>query len=239
LVLVLCAFVVFGPIARTVLAHGSGIWQEYSYLGGMDAIALGCLTALFLARRRLSRPALWIGGSLGLAFSIFSLAFSVEANAWGLGRNGLDMSILGLGTCLLIAVAAQTEWRAPRVLAPLLRLGQRSYEVYLTHMFVVFGLFHLFIAAGKPTRAVPALFLTVFACSAVLGGVIARFYSEPMNHWLRHRRSYWHAPNREATIDHEHRHDDGREAGSPGGVEMAGARVSASGDAGGSQDERG
>ncbi len=48
-------FVVLGPLGRTVLAHGNEVWQEYSYLGGMDAIALGCLTALFVARRRLSR----------------------------------------------------------------------------------------------------------------------------------------------------------------------------------------
>jgi peptidoglycan/LPS O-acetylase OafA/YrhL len=88
---------------------------------------------------------------------------------------------------MLIIVAAQTEWRAPRVFAPFLRLGQRSYEVYLTHMFVVFALFHLFVAADKPVRAVPALFVTVIACSALLGGIIARFYSEPMNQRLRDR----------------------------------------------------
>jgi peptidoglycan/LPS O-acetylase OafA/YrhL len=187
LVFALFAFVVLGPVARTVLAHGSGIWREYSYLGGMDAIALGCLTALLVARHRLSRPALWIVGSLGMAFSIFSLAFSIKANAWGLGRSGLDMTVLALGTCMLITVAAQTEWHAPRILAPFLRLGQRSYEVYLTHMLVVFGLFHLFVAADKPVSAVPALFLTAFACSALLGGIIARFYSEPMNQWLRDR----------------------------------------------------
>jgi len=47
----LLAFVVAGPFARTVLTHGNEVWREYSYLGGMDAIALGCLTALFLSRR--------------------------------------------------------------------------------------------------------------------------------------------------------------------------------------------
>jgi peptidoglycan/LPS O-acetylase OafA/YrhL len=187
LVFVLCAYVALGPIARTVLAHGSGIWREYSYLGGMDAIALGCLTALFVERRRLSRPVLRSLGTLGMALSVFCLALSVKANAWGLGDSGLDMTVLGLGTCMLIIVAAQTEWRAPRVFAPFLRLGQRSYEIYLTHMFVVFALFHLFVAADKPVRAVPALFVTVIVCSALLGGIIARFYSEPMNHRLRDR----------------------------------------------------
>lgn len=38
-----------GPFARTVWAHDNETWQEYSYLGGMDAIALGCLTAILPA----------------------------------------------------------------------------------------------------------------------------------------------------------------------------------------------
>jgi Acyltransferase family len=48
-VALLVAFVVMGPFARTVWAWND-IWQEKSYLGGMDAIALGCLTALLVAR---------------------------------------------------------------------------------------------------------------------------------------------------------------------------------------------
>ena len=39
LVAVLVVFVVLGPFGRTVLAHGNDTWQEYSYLGGMDALA--------------------------------------------------------------------------------------------------------------------------------------------------------------------------------------------------------
>ena len=54
-VALLLAFVVLGPFGRTVLAHGNPVWREYSYLGGMDAIALGCLTAFFVARYHQSR----------------------------------------------------------------------------------------------------------------------------------------------------------------------------------------
>ena len=55
---VLLVFVVLGPFARTVFARGDELWQEYSYLGGMDAIALGCLTAITLSRSRISPSAL-------------------------------------------------------------------------------------------------------------------------------------------------------------------------------------
>jgi len=43
--------------------------------------------------------------------------------------------------------------------SPLLGLGQRSYEVYLTHMFVVFTFFAIFVHYGNPIWSVPLLFV--------------------------------------------------------------------------------
>jgi peptidoglycan/LPS O-acetylase OafA/YrhL len=194
----LLAFVLLGPFARSNTFNHNPVWREYSYLGGMDAIALGCLTAFVVARRNLSRPALWIFGITGTILLIFSLGFSIRAYAWGLGRNGLNMTVLAIGTCMLIAVAAQTRWRAPRILTPLLRLGQRSYEVYLTHVFVVLGFFSLFLAAGKPMAFVPALFLAVILIAGLLGELVARGYSEPINRWLRQQ--WGDGPNRLGSV---------------------------------------
>jgi peptidoglycan/LPS O-acetylase OafA/YrhL len=187
LVVILLTFVALGPFGRTVFSHGNPLWQQRSYLGGMDAIALGCLTAIFLAHRQLSRAALWTMGTVGIGLLTFILGFSVQAYRWGIGRTGLDMTIIALGTCMVVAVAAQTKWRSPRALAPFLLLGQRSYEIYLMHAFIVFGLLHLFYAAGKPMWAVPAYFAGVILLASLLGEVVARFYSEPMNRWLRNR----------------------------------------------------
>jgi peptidoglycan/LPS O-acetylase OafA/YrhL len=187
LVALLLSLVVIGPFARTVFAQGNEVWREYSYLGGMDAIALGCLTALLLSRFRFSIRALWMIGSIGVAFLILILSFSIRVRTWGLARSGLDMTILAVGTCLVIIAVTQAKWRSPRFINPVLNLGQRSYEVYLTHMFVVFGAFQVFIWGGKPMSAVPALFLLVIFISGLLGEVVARFYSEPMNQWIRDR----------------------------------------------------
>ena len=181
LIVLLLVFVVLGPFGRTMFAGKNGVWQEYSYLGGMDAIALGCLTAIAQSWKRLPHRALAIGG---LAILIFSLCFSLEAYKL-LGRSGLDMTLLGIGTCMVIAADAQTQWRSPRILLPLASLGQRSYEVYLTHMFVVFVFFDLFVNAGKPMRGVPILFIAVILIAALLGYLVARFYSEPMNKRIR------------------------------------------------------
>ena len=88
---------------------------------------------------------------------------------------------------MVIAVAAQTRWKSPRVFLPLITLGRRSYEIYLTHMFVVFALFGLFKPTGRSLGAVPVLFISVVLVSGLLGELVARFYSEPMNRMIRQR----------------------------------------------------
>jgi peptidoglycan/LPS O-acetylase OafA/YrhL len=187
LIAVLAAFVVLGPFGRTLLAHGNEVWEEYSYLGGMDAIAFGCLTAIAASRLDLPRAVLWLLGGAGSALLIITLGFSIRLNAGWLGTSGLYMSLVAVGTSLLAAAAQQSHWRSPRILYPLVSLGRRSYEVYLTHMFVVFTLFNLFVAAGKPLRGVPILFISVILIAGFLGEAVARSYSEPMNRWLRKR----------------------------------------------------
>jgi peptidoglycan/LPS O-acetylase OafA/YrhL len=187
LVPLLCCFVLLGPFARTVFTHGNDIWQEKSYLGGMDAIALGCLAAMLSSRVTVSQKARKVAGSIGIGLMAFILCFSRTAYRWGLGNLGLEMTVLGIGTCLVVIVASQSQWKAPRLLRPLLDLGQRSYEVYLTHMFVVLALFGIFVKLGKPMPGVPVLFISTVILAAILGDVVARFYSEPMNRLLRLR----------------------------------------------------
>jgi len=201
---ILFSLVALGPFARTVFAHGNEIWEEYSYLGGIEGIALGCLTALIVSQIRLSRTALWVLGAGGAAIVTISLVFSWQAYVGWPGRTGLNMTILGVGTCMFIAATAQTGWRSPRWLAPLLRIGQYSYEVYLTHMFVVFGFFALFLRAGKPMHLVPVLFVATILVSGLLGAAVAGLYSEPMNRFLRRGRGS--DPQREARA----RQDAGR-----------------------------
>ena len=182
LLAVLGIFIVLGPFARTLFSAGNDVWHEYSYLGGMDAIAFGCLTAILLEGRTLSQQTVRWSGAAGVTLLTFSLGFSKLAAAWGLEATGLDMTVVALGTCLIIAAAAQSRWTAPRFLKPLTRLGQRSYEIYLTHMFVVFALFGLF------RSPVVLLFAATILLSALLGEAVARLYSEPLNHRLRRQK---------------------------------------------------
>jgi peptidoglycan/LPS O-acetylase OafA/YrhL len=183
----LLGLILLGPFGRTVLTHGNEIWSEKSYLGSMDAIALGCLTALIASRTRLSPAALRILAAGGIAILTFVLGFSNRIYSTIIGRSGLEMTILALGTCMVMVAATQTQWKSPRILGPLLSLGRNSYEVYLLHMFVVFAFFNLFVSMGKPMAAVPILFVAVTVLSGVFGAVAARLYSEPLNRLLRKR----------------------------------------------------
>jgi peptidoglycan/LPS O-acetylase OafA/YrhL len=108
----------------------------------------------------------------------------------GLDRSGLDMTILAIGTCMVIAASSQTKWKRPRIFKPLCVLGRRSYEVYLTHMFIVYGLFNLFVSLGKPILGVPILFIGVIFIAGVFGDIVARFNSDPLNKLLRKRTTY-------------------------------------------------
>jgi peptidoglycan/LPS O-acetylase OafA/YrhL len=174
-----------GPFARSTLAQGNGIWEEYSYLGSMDAIAMGVLTALIASHIRLPPSGLFCCTIIGVSLTAFSLGCTKIVRSWGFNRIGIGMTILAIGTCLVIFAASQSRWRAPQLLYPLLKLGERSYEIYLTHMFVILGLFHLFVRIGSPGDMIPVLFLGSILFSGILGEIVARFFSEPLNFTIR------------------------------------------------------
>jgi peptidoglycan/LPS O-acetylase OafA/YrhL len=196
---ILLCFVALGPFARTIFARGNDIWSEQSYLGSMDAIALGCLTALLVRRVRFSRTALRALAVAGAALIASILVGLRVIYVPVITKPGLDMTIIALGTCMIMIAAAQTRWKGPRALAALLRLGQRSYEVYLTHMFVVFALFAIFVKFGSPLWCVPLLFVATIVIAAGTGDIVARFFSEPLNHMLRERWS--HGPRELASVE--------------------------------------
>ena len=183
----LAIFVAMGPFARTIWAHGNETWQEYSYLGGMDAIALGCLTALLTPKLQLSPRGLLLLQSVGAAMIACVIGFSITVERLGLSRSGLGMTIIALGTCMVMAAVAQSPPTKSSLFRPLIWMGQRSYEIYLTHMFVVIAGFVLFIRLGTPAIGVPVMFVAVILGAGVVGELVRRFYSEPANQYLRKR----------------------------------------------------
>ncbi len=190
-VLLLSAFIVMGPFARAVWTAYNPIWQEKSYLGGMDAIAMGCLTALLAdrLRSRILQPALLIGmQALGSALMLLIALWPASAFMTFLGRTALDGSVLPLGACLVMLGSVLRARPGYRWTAPIRWFGRQSYEVYLTHEFGVVWLTAALVTLQKRGHATGPVLLWIAAMLAVsipLGYVMARFWSEPLNRRLR------------------------------------------------------
>jgi peptidoglycan/LPS O-acetylase OafA/YrhL len=64
-------------------------------------------------------------------------------------------------------------------------LGRNSYEIYLTHMFVVFILFKIYREQEFLGEWAWTLYIASILLSALLGEIMARFFSNPINRYLR------------------------------------------------------
>jgi peptidoglycan/LPS O-acetylase OafA/YrhL len=216
----LLSFVVMGPFARTVWSNNE-IWLEQSYLGGMDAIALGCLTAL-LTNYVESRPSRFrlfkARGTLGvlqvIGWSVITLIALGPAWFWKLLPSKPDCygTLLAISACLVMLASvlrqADGQTSKPSGLTAIIRwYGRHSYEVYLTHEFIVvwgvllFVHFHPNTNPGPKGLAANQLSLVhmlpwvlgILVLTAPLGWATAHYFSEPMNRRLRAAR-----PQREA-----------------------------------------
>lgn len=187
LIFLLAGFVIAGPFART-LTHNE-IWADYGYLACMDGIALGCLAAIMAAKFRFGDKANLVMRISGAALCIFIVVFRHWQARLGLYKAGLDVTILELGTTLLV-IAFQQRFEARAIAghwltSPLRWFGRNSYEVYLTHMLVIWPMVGIFYHTNQPLNSAPLWFVAATILSGLLGYAVARFYSEPVNKALR------------------------------------------------------
>ena len=74
--------------------------------------------------------------------------------------------------------------------------GRNSYEVYLTHMLVVWPMVGLFLHFHQSLNMAVLWFLVITGLTGVAGHVLARTYSDPLNRRLR--RGLWQATPKSA-----------------------------------------
>ena len=146
MVVLLSGFVLVGPFARTVMTTNE-LWVDYGYLSCMDGIALGCLAAMVSAGTKFGGKALVALQISGVALSLLITVFRGTAARLAFYKVGLDVTLLGVGTgFLLVALQQRSEQNRSggalsrsllAATAPLRWFGRNSYEVYLTHMLVL------------------------------------------------------------------------------------------------------
>jgi peptidoglycan/LPS O-acetylase OafA/YrhL len=188
LIVPLLALIAIGPFVRVWNADVVP-WDEYAYLACFDGIAFGCLAALVHARLAPSRRWLVAAFACGVGAMLLVVVFRHTANALGLIATGLYITVLELGAALvLLALAgglfADASWRGTRTIGA---VGRWSYEIYLTHMFVVFATVAVFKSIGASLAYVGVWYVGALIASVLLGAFVARAYSEPVNAALRAR----------------------------------------------------
>jgi peptidoglycan/LPS O-acetylase OafA/YrhL len=164
---------------RSLVPMADEVWWEKAYLPGMAAIAWGVLAALLSPRLRLVRRD-------ARALAVFGAFCVLMVLGWGelvhrhLFKSGMYGLCLG-ASLLLLAFRAHPP--APRAgLRWLARMGTLSYELYLSHMFIVLGAVGLYRAGlGKVQTwtfvVYPPVLLACFGVALVLERLTARWQS--------------------------------------------------------------
>ena len=165
------------------------MWREKAYLPGMAGIAMGVFGALaanhFRPRSRRFLLAFCLVGASGL---VGVLGF--EDELWYWFGNGTILLLTFSAMCMVLAF----HWSAVLGRPPRLRglgwmcsWGRLSYEMYLTHMFVVIAMLDIFWSSKASLWwGVPWYVPTITGCWG-LGWVVARFFSAPLDKSIRER----------------------------------------------------
>lgn len=189
LVLVLLALAL--PLLHPDPAATNETWAEKATGPGLSAIALGIVAALATELAPVRRAAIPLR-LLGLATLAAALGWEdVLIRLLGVGG---DLLALAAGTAaLLVSLAVRPI--PPGRLKPLFWLapiGRRSYEIYLTHMFVVLAAVDLFRRTGSVGRLGHLWYPPIVLCAVVLGNLVAHLLSDPLDRAVR--RTFGRAP---------------------------------------------
>jgi peptidoglycan/LPS O-acetylase OafA/YrhL len=165
-------------------------WDEYAYLACMDGIALGCLAGWLSERKPLNTAHGRIAMAAGVAAALFIILFRKTAFDMGFVATGTYITVLEVGMALMLWAMASGTGNAffSRGTSLLQAIGRCSYEIYLTHMFVVFASFGVFRAVfGKaaPQAVYPVSYVIMLVLAVLLGHLVSRWFSEPANRALR------------------------------------------------------
>lgn len=164
---------------------GSEIWQQKAYLPGMAAVSAGALAALMAAKiPTLSLTHLRILYAVGTAGLLAVMALTDRIAAF---QYVLPLLLTASAVCLILGF----HWHArlgtlmslPGT-AWLSSMGRLSYEMYLSHMFVVLSVASLVKAAHWDPYWGFAWYLPAILLAWGLGLLIERYFSVPSMKWL-------------------------------------------------------
>ena len=186
---VLLIFLLFlSPFARTQFFEGNEL-ADRNHFAFLDSLALGCVSAIIAHNIIFPKWLLRVFLVLGSSMIVLIFAFKGFVYKFGLADLGLNITILSVGVSLILLwldnhhkSGKEKDYFAFRWLKS---MGMYSYEIYLTHMFVIiFGVQIYKKLELNDTYLIPYSLLLILL-SYFLGRVIFHYFSEPLNNWLR------------------------------------------------------
>lgn len=181
-------FLIISPFARTTWYPGNDLGDR-NHFAYLDAISLGCIAALVAKKVQLNKPLLTWTAVVGWTLFLLVMVFRKWVSILGLTKIGLNITLLAIGTGLILIwmqkLFVNGNFKPSKYTLPLRYLGKNSYEIYLTHMFVVILLTSLFKSFNLAGEWIWVLYITAIIFSAFLGDSVARFFSNPVNLGLR------------------------------------------------------
>ena len=190
LVGLLALLAVIAPLYHSQL-HGNEIWREQATLTGFGTIAMGVLAAIIGSSLQPSRS---VSIMIGTGGTCLMLAEILAPAAWWHAVGDTMFAMLIMGTAMRVLachwlpmVGGVGSWW-------LRRMGQLSYEIYLTHMFVVMAAVRLFRANDLPLAQGWMVYPICLVLIWLLGEAIFRLFSRPVaafldQHFVRLRKS--------------------------------------------------
>lgn len=174
------------PLSLALIGNNP-MWREKAYLPGMAGIAMGVFGALVAKHlrprgRKFLLPFYLVGGA-GL---VGVLGFEDELSRWF--GNGTILLLTFSALCAVLAFYWSAALGRPPLLVGLgwmCSYGRLSYEIYLTHMFVVLAMLRIFRGAGEGMRWGLLWYVPTIAVCWVLGWVVAKFFSGPCDRSIR------------------------------------------------------
>ncbi|GAB2570915.1 acyltransferase [Dyella jejuensis] len=195
--LLACVCMAAAPVYRYMHKENE-LFFMYGNIACIDLLAYGCVAAI-------------VAESLNLANAPRRMLAALSCGTMGWvymrgmhGNEALGATWLGMATALfLIAVSRlPASSFSRRCASPLAWLGSHSYELYLFHIIVLGIIVEL---VPRQTMAIDQklpVFALFFALSALLAGMTARFFGNPMNQWLRSRFARSEAKPRDSVAMH-------------------------------------
>lgn len=184
----LSVFLIISPIARTVWFSGNELGDKNNF-AYMDAIGIGCMAALLSKRADLKMSLLNYLSVLGWGLIALILIFRHLTSQMQLVTYGLNVTVLAIGTAFVLLkmqkrfiVGKEPPWK---INTGIRLLGRNSYEVYLTHMFVVLFGVNVYKSLAPTAEWIWVLYIAIIVVSGMMGELVARYFSNPLNKRLR------------------------------------------------------